>query len=196
MHNGPDLWDAVLSHVRSSFPEAVVAGGCVRDYLTNRPAKDIDVFVDGSMPMGEFEKLTALEGEHFKALRQYDPAYDKDEGSDTTCVYVATFLATVAATEIEVQLIFLDLSQMGGWSTERAIDRIDFGICRVGSTDRSSRSGVLKLHHGTGFWGDYHLQRFTVLRAESPKQLAASRKRHERLSAKFVGWPFVVAPPL
>ena len=47
--NGPELWAAVLAGVKKFCgPNAVVAGGAVRDYVLGVPPKDIDVFVQAS----------------------------------------------------------------------------------------------------------------------------------------------------
>lgn len=47
MQNGPELWDAVREAALSVFSDALVAGGCIRDYRLGVPPKDIDVFVAG-----------------------------------------------------------------------------------------------------------------------------------------------------
>ena len=47
--NGPALWADILNPVSSIFgPNAVIAGGAVRDYLLGYEPKDIDVFVDST----------------------------------------------------------------------------------------------------------------------------------------------------
>lgn len=56
--NGPKLWAEVLSHFP---PGAVVAGGCIRDYLLREPAKDIDVFMNCTdWPQGCFPGFAPL----------------------------------------------------------------------------------------------------------------------------------------
>jgi hypothetical protein len=45
--NGPELWDRLLKLVRPIFgDDAVIAGGCIRDWRMGLPVKDIDVFVN------------------------------------------------------------------------------------------------------------------------------------------------------
>lgn len=44
--NGPELWEKILKPIRSCYGHAIIAGGCVRDYLLGFPPKDFDVFVN------------------------------------------------------------------------------------------------------------------------------------------------------
>jgi len=45
LKNGPELWKVILTKFP---PEAIIAGGAVRDYLLGVEPKDIDVFVPSS----------------------------------------------------------------------------------------------------------------------------------------------------
>lgn len=192
MNNGPDLWDAVLTHVRAVFPEAVIAGGCVRDYLNGKPAKDIDVFVDGTGfnrdGMALCDPFRVVESPDFIYLRAFDPAYGTDHGrgGDHSMVYCATYVFD----DIAIQIIALDLSPWGGWSEANAVNRIDLGLCRVSYSGRS-KGGVPMIHHGIGYWGDFQARKMTVLRADTEAQYRGSVKRHERLSAKYPGYPLI-----
>jgi hypothetical protein len=54
--NGPALWETLIEAL--DIPGAVIAGGCIRDYVLGHEPKDIDLFV----PIGnrqEFEELIA-----------------------------------------------------------------------------------------------------------------------------------------
>jgi hypothetical protein len=68
--NGPALWETLLE--ATGEDEAVVAGGCIRDYLLGLSPKDIDIFV----PLGsrqEFEELIAkLNDSHIWSLELMD----------------------------------------------------------------------------------------------------------------------------
>src|SRR5690348_12463644 len=46
----PQEWREALRRVQLYFPEAVIAGGALRDLFTGRQVKDIDVFVEAINP--------------------------------------------------------------------------------------------------------------------------------------------------
>lgn len=72
MRNGPALWDRLLGVIRPVFgPDAVIAGGAVRDYHLGLPIKDLDVFVnpfyipETNTPIGDFPSKHTDDGAHF-----------------------------------------------------------------------------------------------------------------------------------
>jgi hypothetical protein len=52
----PWPWKRVLAEVQVVWPEAVIAGGALRDYDHGRGVKDVDIFVPPRVP-GEVERL-------------------------------------------------------------------------------------------------------------------------------------------
>src|SRR3569623_1528091 len=44
----PERWQTVLRYVQNVAPDAVIAGGALRDLDNGRPVKDIDIFVQGN----------------------------------------------------------------------------------------------------------------------------------------------------
>ena len=43
--NLPQEWLDVLKEIQQYFPGAVIAGGALRDLLSDKPIKDVDIFV-------------------------------------------------------------------------------------------------------------------------------------------------------
>lgn len=176
MKNGPDLWEAVLAHVRETHPEAIVAGGCVRDFILGKPAKDIDIMVP------ERGRSTP-EGESFRRLRSFDPAYT-GEGSDHTVKFVETFTATVGTAEWEVQVIHVHLPE---FTHAAVLQRIDLGICRASYRGMEPMGdGMTPLFdNGFGFHEDAANRTMTVYRADTLAQFDGSHRRFLRLLDKY-----------
>lgn len=63
MHNGPNLWKAILAHMP---PGSVIAGGAIRDWFLDVEPKDIDVFVGphGSNAWDARSGLYRIDGTH------------------------------------------------------------------------------------------------------------------------------------
>lgn len=117
----PPAWAEVLRTVQSVHPEAILAGGCLRDLILGGEVKDLDIFIQASNSNLR-EVLTFRHG--WRA------------GSSINADYVATMrdeVSGVVAYRVpgvahEVQIIALkDLS-----SPLLALERMDFGACQIG----------------------------------------------------------------
>lgn len=75
MRNGPELWDLLLE--TANVKGAVIAGGCIRDYLLDVPPKDYDMFIAGSPDEleGICKRLNA-EGAADLTVMQWNGTYD------------------------------------------------------------------------------------------------------------------------
>lgn len=191
MQNGPALWDLVLTHVRKEFPDAVIAGGCVRDFFYDRPFKDVDVFVPASA-LDEFRaRCLTLAAPGFTIGAGFDPAYINMEGSDAALVGVQGFYLKdpdgdpngLFTSPFEVQVIGLNLP---AFSMRAVVDRIDLGLCRLFYEDGAAVATEESMRD--------HLNRtMTLLRGDTEAQRARSRERFERLSAKYPGFRLIAA---
>jgi hypothetical protein len=175
----PDHRPDALRDVQAYYPEACIAGGALRDLLCNKPVKDIDVFisaknVEGGM-YGVREMLLALFGAPVniiigEALAEYSDAL-KD---------VAFTLETfIGDTPLQIIALHDDVT------LESVVERIDFGICRVGTDGR--RDLITE-----DFAYDLEHRQFTLRCNFNEPRLTRSKARHERLQAKFPGWPLVI----
>jgi len=77
--NGPKLWADMLTAI--NIPGAVVAGGCIRDYMLNVEPKDIDIFIpcEGSDEFNDrISKLSGVEGIAHLGIAD-EPDYESDD---------------------------------------------------------------------------------------------------------------------
>lgn len=64
----PEEWREVLLKVREVFPNAIIAGGALRDLEYNRPVKDVDIFIPVVRPEGSREQQEAFIIEQMQKL--------------------------------------------------------------------------------------------------------------------------------
>lgn len=172
MLNIPSAWAETLAQVREVFPGALIAGGCLRDLDNGRPIKDVDIFApncsasfDDNYELVRAHLLPAPAMLH-NSLGQYG------EWATKECVGVFDILSPA----LDYQLICLSSGP------ETITGRMDFGLCRI------SHDGT-NVFRSEEYLADQRDQRFTLLRCEDDKQLDRSRRRWERFTKKYVGWP-------
>lgn len=170
-------WADLLGHIHTVAPEAHIAGGAVRDTLLNQPVKDIDIFIHEDHALKVGEVLWGLGyGMGCTTPGQYLG------GADPVVVEASDFPPPVDQ-EHPVNLVSL----RGEASIHVSLERIDFGLCRIGYDGR-------KIHQDSA--GSYSVDatchRLTLLRCENQAQFDRSMKRFERLREKYVGWELVV----
>lgn len=170
----PEVWKEILQSLQKGGIKGIIAGGCVRDFILERPIKDIDVFVpvgcgfDMWLPVG-----TVL-------VRKNDLSYAPFSDG------MVKYTTTLEYKGNDVQIIEVDLED---FSSEKLMDRMDFTICQA----------TYQLDEGEGLFGvsgnflwDVDLKEFRLVRADNEAQFDYSMKRFERLTAeKYKGWKFV-----
>ncbi len=194
----PPEWLAELRAIQQHFPEAVIAGGALRDWMLDKPVRDLDIFVKQrgteTMPM-----LYAALGRQVFQLNTEEIAAYEDHFSDIFAVYNAgpcglkpatlddlDDLDAIAGfdllsdTEVPVQVIALNMDV----TPQTIVNRFDFGICKIAS------SGEGVYYHGD-FQHDAINQCFT-LRLFAADRREASLRRYARLQEKYSGWPLVI----
>ncbi len=156
------------------FPEAIVAGGALRD-LDNgqeRSIKDIDVFVSDRSGY-----LAAL----IDALPDF--AYHL-----AVPVHVAQYMefeGVVSVHEFKyrdfppVQIVVMKINR--STEPEDIIARHDFGICQI------AFDGT-KVYTTAAYQNDHRNHTFSIIRCRDDKDLARSLRRYDRLSKKYPGW--------
>jgi hypothetical protein len=174
----PQLWLQALHTLQMNFPEACIAGGALRDLLCNKPVKDVDVFITGAGRTEDEvrEFLVAAFGEPVRVVIGEAFADYSDALKD-----VAFTLEALLPDSTPLQIIALNEPV----TLESVVERIDFGICRVGtngSDDLITEDFAYDLHH----------RQFTLRCNFNEPRLARSKARHERLQEKFPGWPLVI----
>lgn len=116
----PFAWDQALRTVQTVHPEAVLAGGALRDLILGGTVKDLDIFVGPTLTNLD-EVLTIRYG--WRRIKQCNMSYC------ATNVPISTVLTySVPGLEYEVQII-----QLTNLDTPHdAIARMDFAACQVG----------------------------------------------------------------
>lgn len=175
----------ILLAAKPAFPEAVIAGGCVRDMQFGIPFKDIDIFVPVTSGMDLLIKLMDLPAD-FERKRVLNFDYmTRIKGKDETLRCVVTY----AWGDYEVQFIGVTLDE---FTPEAVMDRIDFGLCRIAfklSGDGEGHDIVTTPE----FLFDKQQRTMSLLRCDNPAQLHQSLRRYQRLSRKFPGYAFRAA---
>lgn len=174
----PQDWCDALATIQTHFPEAVIAGGALRDHLTGRPVKDVDVFISSShMTQNEVACVLA-----FLFQREVIVIIGEGAADYVACLSEISFtLETTTALGMPLQII----AMTGEITLDRMVERIDFGICRVGFDGKT-------LFRHTDFFLDAMAHQFTLRTNTDPARYPRSVARYERLQAKFPGWPMVV----
>jgi hypothetical protein len=157
-----ETFDKVLNAVRPVAPEAIIAGGAVRDYLLNREPKDIDVWVNAP---NYIDAQTAALKLYPTITNSETEEYTK-ENSD---IVIATELKNAEGEALNLIGVSKKITK-----TEDVLDLFDFGLCRVAYDGSIIRT--------TQFMDDADKLRFTLLSADNPFQFARSMRRYIRLT--------------
>ena len=168
----PPQWLDVLSLVHSLSPEALLAGGCIRDLVLGGPVKDLDIFVDASSDDHWSDLCSVLQFRHgWCPVTQINADYVASMRSEVAKVVGFR----VPGFPLEVQIIGLKtlLYPMD------ALNRMDFGACQIGMS-----------HHQHVFYTpaahkDLTERRITMLEPGDATQELRSLRRAERFAEKY-----------
>ena len=117
----PDEYKKALAFVKAKCPEAVIAGGCLRDLHTGKEVKDIDIFVIAQL--GDAPELFGGEAVSSEEFDDYDGQGDIH--------YVENI--ELDGVEYPVQIIHLYQDErLDADFLKRAVERVDLGFCQVG----------------------------------------------------------------
>jgi hypothetical protein len=186
----PITWKGALAIVKRAAPEAVMAGGCLRDLDNGRPVKDIDIFVECRTR----RRAEALDGLRNRLVAMgidcdevdQEKVYPVGHGNDV----VGFFEARFEGLSIPVQVIMIDVTppsrlpcgdDLDDDVVARVLGRIDYGICRI-AFDGSNVTA------GPEYRADRELQVFRLRQDRREGELSASVHRYARLSRKYEGW--------
>lgn len=164
---------SALCRVHDHVPEALVAGGCLRDTLLGRPVNDVDIFV----PYGK-ERLAALaiEGTHPVLTKSIPEPYFTFNSDVRSVDYYAG-----SDGELPINIIGVSEGTCTPW---QQLERFDFGICRVAFDGE-------RLWKDLSFDRDARDRTFTLMVSQTDDQRDYSMQRYERLLKKYPTWRFV-----
>lgn len=165
---------------RHGYPEAMVGGGCLRDWdnLIHPQVKDIDLFVQGRGDDLELIRgiLPEFSGKLFVSRKVADYWHFEN------VIEVLEFRSRANPEFPPVQIIVMD-----ELACPRAvIARNDFGLCQIGYSGRE----VIRTD---AYLRDKANRTFTVCRCRDERDFFRTMRRWERLHAeKFHDWTLVV----
>jgi hypothetical protein len=153
----------ILSQVQKKHPEAVIAGGFLRDLYFGKEFKDIDIFV--SNPAG------FISDSFIK-----DSSYDMTYSTDSEISEVQKLWYDAEDTNFEVNIICVPSGNLNARVQEH-----DFDFCQVW-TDGKEIYGVEILQQVK------QTNEVTLVQCENSKQLARSLRRWDRFQEKYPGF--------
>lgn len=172
----PTSWVAALRKIQVQFPEAVIAGGALRDLDNGRPVKDVDVFV--------YHRETARH-DLIEALDLVGMLIVPETVGD----YIPSMADVVSVTEFgPIDLNDPYSPNLSVITMEPGTDilrRIDFGLCQI-ATDGST------IQETYAYVQDQWAKTFTMTRADNQAQYDRSIERFNRLSVKYSGFRLVI----
>jgi hypothetical protein len=180
----PAGWQRALEIIHMDFPDAVIAGGALRDLILGREIKDIDVFAHAN---GNYD--TPWTSAQLKGCMDHYLGPSKISINEAFAKACPAITGVVCAVEIwarytlpnPVQLILTPFPV----TLRSAVARIDFGLCRVAYDGKT-------LYRSPEFDYDAENKQFTLYRADNDRQYWRSQARWERFQAKYEGWPMDV----
>ena len=159
----------ILSQVQKKHPEAIVAGGFLRDLYFGKKFKDIDIFVTNPVGFISFD---------FIAETKYDMTYSTDsEISEVQKLWYDTIGTVINySSPIEVNTICVPSGDLIARVQEH-----DFDFCQV-YTDGKQIYGVEILQQVQ------QTKEVTLVQCENAKQLERSLRRWDRFQEKYPGF--------
>ena len=123
----PVGWIEALTTIQQHFPEAVIAGGALRDLVFGGTVKDIDIFAPDNCPA--IEGLLSSTGWGFRAANEHLAEYAQWAGS------TISFVGELIVPELDhpINLILLNMNE---FSMSAVLGRMDIGACKAGTDGR------------------------------------------------------------
>lgn len=162
-----------LLKLHSIAPDAILAGGYLRDRLEKVEVKDADFFCTDLGFGLEVDRLKELFPE--ARLENYSNWLEYTSPDVTAVWHLGT------ADGVPLQLIELT----PGRAPEERVKEHDFGICQVWCDGAAIR-------YTTEFFKDFTTNAFTLTQCESRREFERSMKRFARLSQKYPNHELVI----
>lgn len=165
----------ILTALQAVAPDARIAGGAVRDWLLERPVKDIDVFV--SADASERKLAKAVMKFRPEVKRTVDGRYFQSDRS---------VVESIEYGDEAERLPPINIIRLAERHTIASnIARFDLGLCRAAFDGKDIRTHA-------DFRSDVRFKRLTIRKCENEKQFELSLARFVRLEEKYPGWRFTV----
>jgi len=164
----PGKWKEILSKVQTISPDAIIAGGALRDLDNGKPIKDLDIFVPltADFSLGSFYNIFGV--------REIDESSNAEEyqNNEEVC---GVYVYNLPDFDIPVNIIACVPHED---FMNHQLERFDIGICKIAYNGKE----VIR-HH----W--YNIDREAKsLCIYNTLWLDSSLKRLNRLGEKYQGW--------
>jgi hypothetical protein len=203
----PEEWVQVLSAANwAGAPEAVIAGGALRDTFNNRPVKDVDIFlrdrgsekkneqfIERVFKAADIEVKLALWGHSYSDLRPRFPHPTTQQFGSNTLLDDSVAQAWLLKTKksgIEYNFVFMKGRRFDEPSTFgfRVLESFDVGLCQVGlagkgvfvHTDRQGVSMTKGVFMTAAYKQDVENKTISIISGNksTPEHLARIRKKY------------------
>lgn len=159
-------FDNALAALKRAGIEGLIAGGAVRDYILNKPVRDVDVFVEYRADIEErLEQAFGVDCVSRMVAADY-------AGNEVKHVFE---ILGDSLTDVPVQVIVLNEGLTPG---DRAAHH-DFGICQCWYL------GEGKFDWTGAFFSDKELGRFTLSHCEGQGEFDRSMRRWAKFAERF-----------
>jgi hypothetical protein len=174
-HEVPEAWIGVLQRIRSGLhPDAILAGGALRDLVWGYEPKDLDIFV----PWRPGALTRVLLDYRWRVAGVLD--FDTYAGGTAMRGEVKALQSIAIPGLPEVQIIHLELPR---WSMSHVISRMDFGACQIATDGEGwTVSEAAEI--------DLACHCFTLVNCEDATQFARSQRRADRWAKRFPAHSF------
>ena len=154
----PSEFRFLLDEIQKTCPEAIIAGGAMRDWFHGHTPKDVDIFVSNGFVVDKVPKLIVNSMD--------DPSGELDDTITQSITYGGYTLP------INIVWCNKNIKPM-----ER-FERFDFGLCKI------AWDGQKVIEHPEFLW-DVKYNLITLRRATSIETLLLSLKRYQRFVVKY-----------
>lgn len=178
----PASWVELYAIVKDHFPQAILAGGAMRDWDNGRPVKDLDFFVGAPLGQGNDvvwrEFFKAVEDAHKVRTSHGMDDDGGDVGSQQEHVLEIAYLES-----LDIILPDLNIMIVTKPTVEDQLSRFDLGICRIAYDGHVHR-------HEDYLW-DQENRFFTITSAVSGNGRFKTIERFHRISPRYPGWRLI-----
>lgn len=164
----PRAWRAALASIQTLAPDAVIAGGCLRDRDHGVKVKDIDIFVP-------CQSVDSHEGKVF------EQKMNADGWQDVKTLHDESYNGSRISRSIET--VFPNCPAINVIVMPYALAEFDFGICQIEFNGK-------RIHHTRDYVIDKGAKQFRVIPKMEDAEFVRTIERWSRLKEKFPGWKF------
>lgn len=162
----PKAWRSALASIQTLYPDAVIAGGCLRDREHGVKVKDIDIFIP-------CQSADSHEG------KVVEDKMKKDGWQDVRCLHDESYNGSRISRSIET--IFPNCPQINVIVMPYQLAEFDFGICQIEFNGK-------RIHRTRDYIIDMAARQFRLVPKVEDAEFIRTIERWCRLKEKYPGW--------